>query len=279
MKRFFKVFFVISVFMPFHHIVGAELNFVTLKLGELLYKNEAAGLEKYIAFWNSSESFPSLGICHAIWFPKGIKNKKYTEQFPDLCAFLSSNGIIFPTWLDHALSIGAPWKNRDEFIKDTDRVQELRTLLVATTGLQAQYVVDRYKEKIPEIIKASKPEKREVVRGHVIALQKTGLGTYACVDYLNFKGDGLNAKEKSKGQQWGLLQVLEGMKYVDPEKASEAFAASAAVTLAQLVQNSGPEYKRMQFLSGWMKRIATYADRTLFKEAKNKRKIREITTV
>ncbi|MCF7900329.1 hypothetical protein K9K77_02355 [Candidatus Babeliales bacterium] len=236
------------------------------KIGQMIYENTIGGKKEYLTFWGQGSDHSSFGIGHAIWYPAGAE-KKCTEQFPALCTYLESRGINFPEWLNETeREKGAPWKTRDEFLADTKRVGELQVLLVATMALQAEYIVDRFNKKLPEIIEATPEEEKEKVKTHCSYLQATPLGNYALVDYCNFKGDGLNPKEESKGQRWGLLQVLQNMQEVTPENAPKAFVASAAVILAQLVQNSSPEYNRTKYLSGWMKRIATYANNKPFEE-------------
>lgn len=41
-------------------------------IGSRIYQNEALGKAEYLTHWNEGEDFPSLGIGHFIWFPKGI---------------------------------------------------------------------------------------------------------------------------------------------------------------------------------------------------------------
>ena len=59
------------------------------------------------------------------------------------------------------------------------------------------------------------------------------------IDYLNFKGSGLDPKEQSNGQRWGLLQVLIDMPdSLTEDKVNQAFTISAIKILVALVQNS-----------------------------------------
>ena len=49
------------------------------------------------------------------------------------------------------------------------------------------------------------------VRERFEGLMATPEGSFCLIDYVNFKGEGTNSKERYHGQGWGLLQVLEGM--------------------------------------------------------------------
>ena len=87
----------------------------------------------------------------------------------------------------------------------------------------------------------------------------TPQGTYALVDYVNFKGDGTQAAERYNGQGWGLLQVLADMKDVPagPAAASE-FSASAKRALDRRIANSPPARGEARWRAGWHNRCDTY---------------------
>ena len=51
------------------------------------------------------------------------------------------------------------------------------------------------------------------------------------IDYVNFKGEGTNPKERYHGEGWGVLQVLDGME----RDGANAFGESAARVLARRV--------------------------------------------
>src|SRR6476620_4484737 len=51
------------------------------KIGMLIWANEASKRKELLVFWSQFESFPSLGIGHYIWYPRG-HTAHYTEQFP-----------------------------------------------------------------------------------------------------------------------------------------------------------------------------------------------------
>jgi hypothetical protein len=75
------------------------------------------------------------------------------------------------------------------------------------------------------------------------------------IDYVNFKGEGINPKERYQGQGWGLLQVLMNMQ--DPPTPAH-FADSAAETLRRRIANSPPERGEQRWMQGWMNRTDTY---------------------
>jgi hypothetical protein len=86
----------------------------------------------------------------------------------------------------------------------------------------------------------------------------TPQGVYALVDYVNFKGEGLNPAERYQGRGWGLLQVLEEMKPVKagPGAATE-FSAAARRVLGRRIQLAPrPE---SQWRAGWFSRCDSYA--------------------
>ena len=98
-----------------------------------------------------------------------------------------------------------------------------------------------------------------------VARSKNGI--YVLIDYLNFKGAGLNPREVSNEHRWGLLQVMLDMPdTVTQENVTKAFTISAAKTLIILIQNSAPNYRQIRFLHGWMRRLSSYANESLFSE-------------
>ncbi len=82
-------------------------------------------------------------------------------------------------------------------------------------------------------------------------------GKFALIDYVNFKGEGVNPDERYNGRGWGLLQVLEGMS--DQGDAVHAFSKSAESALALRVQNAPPQRNEGRWLLGWKKRVTNYS--------------------
>jgi hypothetical protein len=89
-------------------------------------------------------------------------------------------------------------------------------------------------------------------------LLSSSAGTFALIDYVNFKGEGTNPRERYEGQGWGLLQVLETMD--SGGAAPAAFGRAAAQVLERRVKNSPPARNEAKWLPGWKNRVKAYAD-------------------
>ncbi len=251
--------------LSLHHSSSVCLSIEAIqKIGMQIWKNESGQQRDLLVHWDKNESFPSLGIGHNIWFLAG-QEKKFTEQFPLLCAYLEEHGVRLPIWLQKTKNTGAPWKNRDDFLKDHKRLNSLRHLLATTIELQTEFMIKRLDEQWPLIVqRVPKKQRPNVIKNYKL-MRSSLLGTYALIDYLNFKGSGLDPKEESNGQRWGLLQVLIDMPdNLTAENVTQAFTISAIKTLVALVQNSAPQYNRMKFLNGWIKRLNTYCSSDTF---------------
>jgi hypothetical protein len=234
------------------------------KIGKQIWQNEASGREDLLVYWSEREEFPSLGIGHAIWFPQGLR-APYSQQFPSLCLYLEKHGVTLPKWLKKALKSGAPWRTRTEFMQDMVKPAQLRRLLVSTVDLQTQFMIEQLHTSWTQLLKEAPAAKKAAMVRNFNLLQSTVLGHYALVDYFNFKGGGVNAKEVCNGCRWGLLQVLAGMPdKLDEKSACRAFAVSAAKVLVERVEGAAPAYTHLEALPGWIKRVSTYADQKLF---------------
>lgn len=251
-------------------LIGIPINSIPLtlskndakKIGMQVWKNEASQKEDLLVFWNKNEAFPSLGICHAIWLP-AESNAPYTEQFPALCTYLQKNGVKLPHWLDQAKNTGAPWKSRLEFLNDTKKTSELKSLLTSTIELQTHFMLEQLYELWPQIIQEAPRRKRAAITKNFNLLQTSLLGLYALVDYLNFKGAGINPREECNGCRWGLLQVLSDMPdNLNEETVLKAFTVSAAKILLGRIENSAPLYTHLTSMPGWIKRVHTYSDQS-----------------
>ena len=85
-------------------------------------------------------------------------------------------------------------------------------------------------------------------------------GVYALIDYVNFKGEGTNPKERYNGQGWGLKQVLLEMKDVSSgQSAAREFANAAKRTLDRRISNSPPARGENRWRTGWHNRCEGYA--------------------
>ena len=234
------------------HITLSEPQIATL--AHLIWQNEGAGKLENLSIWSKFEAFPSLGIGHFIWYPTDAKGP-YIEQFPEMIRYLAENGVQLPAWLD--INFPAPWETREAFYLAFDGTQlvELRTLLKQTTTLQAQFIIKRLERGIPAILNASSEQEKVKLNKNVSLLSATAAGTFALLDYINFKGEGISEKERYQGEGWGLKQVLLSM----PEKTDNAllsFALSADEVLTRRVKNAPKN--EINWLAGWRVRVHKY---------------------
>lgn len=227
-------------------------------IGRRVWQNECGGTRDGLTSWNRGENFASLGIGHFIWYPKGV-NGPFDESFPELVKFLGAGGVKVPAWM--APGADCPWRNREEFQAAFQgaRMKELRELLVSTLRLQSRFLAQRMERALPKLLAGAPANRREHVRAQFERLAATGKGTFALIDYVNFKGEGTNPKERYRGEGWGLLQVLDGMDAGERD-AARAFARSAGRVLTRRVENSPPERNESRWLTGWKTRVNAYAE-------------------
>lgn len=234
------------------------------KIGMQIWKNESGQRTDLLIHWHKDESFPSLGIGHNIWFLQG-QEKIFTEQFPLLCDYLQKKGVTLPVWLQKAKRQGAPWKNRDDFLNDHKKARNLRHILSSTIKLQTDFMIERLDKQWPLILQGAPKKERSKILAIYTLMRSTLRGTYILVDYLNFKGNGIDPKEQINGHRWGLLQVLLDMPHgLKKDTVNLAFTLSAMKMLLILIQHSAPEYSRMKFLNGWINRLNTYSSQETF---------------
>lgn len=227
-------------------------------IGMRIWKNEGSQKQELLAFWNAQEPFPSFGIGHFIWYPADTTHP-YTQQFPTLCNYLQKHGITLPSWLTNALPTGAPWPTRAAFLADRSRTNELRNLLANTVALQTEFIINSLEQQWPAMLNATSKKQKKRVEQHYQLLKSSPSGMYALIDYCNFKGTGLNQKERAGGKGWGLLQVLAHMPdNLTVQNAPKAFAISAAELLLNRIHHDGPAYKLLSFFDGWMQRLHSY---------------------
>lgn len=231
---------------------------VARALGKRIWQNEAAGSVEGLTRWNRGEEFASLGIGHFIWYPKDTP-KTFQESFPALVAFLRERGAEPPPWLMAADGF-CPWASRDEFLGDFDspRMRELRAYLQQTIAGQSQFIAHRLQTSLGKILASVPASAGKVLEQRFRALYATEKGLYALIDYVNFKGEGINPNERYQGRGWGLRQALSGMEAESGKDPVAAFADSAEASLRQRVALSPPERNEQRWLAGWMKRIESY---------------------
>jgi hypothetical protein len=226
-------------------------------IGHRVWQNECGGTREGLTSWNQGENFASLGIGHFIWYPKGVDGP-FDESFPKLVHFFAANGVKLPAWL--APDARCPWATRADFeaARHGDHLEELRTLLASTVPLQSRFLADRLAQALPKMLAAAPEAERDPIRRQFERLSASGPGTFALIDYVNFKGEGTNPTERYHGEGWGLLQVLSGMHGSGPGAAAE-FGSSAAEVLTRRVRNSPPERHEDRWLAGWKNRVRAYA--------------------
>jgi hypothetical protein len=224
-------------------------------VGRRVWQNECAGSRDGLTSWNTGENFASLGIGHFIWYPAGVKGP-FEESFPKLLRFFMDRGAQVPAWLRDQPP--CPWRTREEFKREFqgERLQSLRELLASTIRLQSQFLAQRMQESLPKMIAAAPADRRDQVRQNFQSLLATGAGTFALIDYVNFKGEGVSPTERYQGQGWGLLQVLESMRREGGGIA--AFSEAAGQVLERRVRLAPPERGESRWLPGWKARVRAY---------------------
>jgi hypothetical protein len=229
-----------------------------LRIGKKIWQNECNGTVSGLTSWNEGENFASLGIGHFIWYPKGQRGP-FEESFPKLISFISSRGAKLPKILLGTGELPCPWNSRSEFLRSqqTSEMKELRQFLADTVDLQAEFLVKRLGNALPKMLDEAAPAERQNVQQQFERVASTSQGCYALVDYVNFKGEGVLHTERYRGEGWGLLQVLEGMR-ANGTSAVNEFSHSAAAVLKRRVQNSPPERNEARWLSGWLNRVHSY---------------------
>jgi hypothetical protein len=243
-----------SVFSYIFHITPEQAHIIAQKI----WNNECNGTIEGLMTWNAGEGFASVGIGHFIWYPKNKKGV-FRETFPTFIQYLKKQRKIIPSWLEHYTE--CPWNSRTEFLaaKKDKQFLELLQLLQETIDLQAQFMIDRFKNSAIHLKKKLPLPRYIHIKNQLDRMINTSQGIYALIDYLNFKGEGFNPEESYNGQGWGLIQVLENMKGSKKgAPALEEFAQSAKYILNRRVQNSPPEHNEKRWLSGWLNRIDTY---------------------
>ena len=240
----------------FSNISKAELN----AIGEKIFKNEAAGKKENLVYWNEGENFPSLGIGHFIWYKQGEPGI-FEESFPQLTEFLKSKNVKLPKIMTE--NKYSPWKDRQELInlktKKNPDIEELTNFLYDNKDLQIMFIFKRLEASLEKMMAVS--SNKENVRKQFYRVASSPNGLYPLIDYVNFKGEGTNPKERYNGQGWGLLQVLENMKGTETGKAAlTEFSNSAKFVLQRRVNNSDPSKNEKKWLQGWLNRCNTYAE-------------------
>lgn len=230
-------------------------------VGEQIFRNECASRYQCLVHWNEGEAFPSLGIGHFIWYPEDVDGR-FVESFPALVRFMAAQQFALPEWLAKEPVPAAPWPDRKAFLaaEGEDRVGQLRALLAATKGVQSAFIFRRARESLGRVLASLSGDEQDAVQTHLEALSATPGGTYALIDYVNFKGEGLSAQEAYQGQGWGLRQVLLEMEAGAPGTVLERFREAAGRVLTRRAHNTDKAIERERWLPGWLKRLQTYRE-------------------
>lgn len=226
-------------------------------IGKKIWQNECAGTVAGLTTWNAGEEFPSMGIGHFIWYPAGF-NGRFEESWPKFAAFARQRGADLPPV---ALERHSPWRSKAEFQKDFNgpRLASLRKWLAANVSLQTDFIIVRSREALPKILAAAPAGERARIGANYQKVATTAQGTYALIDYVNFKGEGTQLTERYNGRGWGLLQVLGEMKDVPSgAPAASEFATAAKRVLSRRIANSPPARGEKRWEEGWHNRCATY---------------------
>ena len=228
-------------------------------LGDRIFNNECNRHLKCLVHWNDGESFPSLGIGHFIWYAEG-QSERFEETFPRLLAFLAQQGTELPDWLGEPMRADNPWSTRADFLAagQSRQMLELHRLMQSTMEQQAAFIVRRFDQTVDLLLESvplwQQDSLLQVIDG--IAASSPPLGIYALIDYLHFKGSGLNPAEQYQEQGWGLKQVLLSM---DPATASvDSFVDAATTVLTERVANAPAKRNEQRWLQGWLNRLHTY---------------------
>lgn len=224
------------------------------RVGQRIWQNECGGTVSGLTSWNGGENFASLGIGHFIWYPAGQRGA-FEESFPPLMVYLQACGVAVPAWTKGACL----WPTKQAFDADRNgmRQQELRSLLSRTTRQQTEFIIARLQRALPKML--AQTQDAAAVRDRFEGLLATPEGCFCLIDYVNFKGEGTNAKERYQGQGWGLLQVLEGMPTSKtPSLYPPRFAESAKRVLSRRVANAPPARGEGRWLAGWHNRCEAY---------------------
>lgn len=223
-------------------------------IGRKIWQNESGGTIAGLTAWNSGEEFPSLGIGHFIWYPAGYRGP-FEESWPSFIAYARGRGATPPAV---ALQRHAPWRSRSEF--RGPQLDGLRRWLADNISLQTEFIIARSRAALPKVLAAAPASDRARLQSNYNKVASTANGTYALIDYVNFKGDGTQTSERYNGKGWGLLQVLGSMKDVPAgQAAAKEFSDSAKRMLVRRIENSPSARGENRWREGWLNRCSTYA--------------------
>lgn len=232
-------------------------------IGQRIYANECASDPRYLTYWGKGEAFPSFGIGHFIWFPAGI-DAPFIESFPDMVAFVSRQ-VAPPLWLQQLKPLHAPWQSKSQFEQAWSgrELTELRDWLLKTQSQQAQFIVQAFETRWLNRLSALSIEKQTNLTLKLSRLMASKEGTFAAIDYFNFKGIGGNTKEQYQNEEWGLISVLRQMPApqqaaISSKQTVQQFVKAAKQRLTLRTQLAPKERNEQRWLKGWFKRLDGY---------------------
>ncbi len=228
-------------------------------LGDRIFQNECNSRFECLTSWNQAEDFPSLGIGHFIWYRAG-QYEVFSETFPALLEHYHDTGLRLPDWIEALPNADSPWQSRQQFYAEINsaEMQSLRQFLADTTSVQVDFIVAKLLDSVPSILSEVNDSQHQAITSTLyhIGQSHPPYGIYALIDYLHFKGTGVDKNERYGGQAWGLLQVLQQMQ--GATVTLESFVASAAIVLERRVANAPLERDEQRWLPGWKNRLLTY---------------------
>ncbi|MDG6777949.1 hypothetical protein QCB44_04425 [Thiomicrorhabdus sp. zzn3] len=240
-------------------------------IGQRIYQNECAGQPRYLTHWGKGEEFPSLGIGHFIWLPKGVE-VPFEQTFPKLFDFVSASKPA-PAWLEvlrkqsgSSADFYAPWSNRQQFEQawSSSELSSLRDWLLQTQELQARFIVQSFEARWDKALQSLDSHEQQILTQELSKLTAFKQGQFAVIDYFNFKGIGGNSKEQYQGEGWGLIEVLHNLNRnydsasLNETQRLQAFVDSAKQRLELRVKLAPKERKESRWITGWFKRLDGY---------------------
>lgn len=226
-------------------------------IGKKIWQNESGGKVSGLTHWNDGEEFPSLGIGHFIWYPAGFDGR-WTETWPEFVGYAIGRGYQVPAV---GRAPDCPWPNKALFTRDFDgpRLSGLRSWLADNIAIQTEFIAYKSRAALPKIMAAAPPSERARIRANYQKVASTPNGVYALVDYVNFKGDGTNPRERYAGEGWGLMWVLLEMENVPSgPAAAREFGRAAKRRLDLRIKNSPPTRGEERWRAGWHNRCESY---------------------
>jgi hypothetical protein len=232
----------------------------TLLIAKRVFKNECKVEKDCLLEWGAGEDFLSLGLEHFIWYPPNAPNI-FKEGFRSYLQFARQAGERLPVWLDKTPFPPCPWASREEFLnsKGSQQYNDLMDFMLRSKDCQAKYLIENTKRSLKEIVAAAPADQRSRIAKFLSQLTSNAQGLYSIIDYLDFKGAGVGNSDEFKGERWGLLQVLQGMRDVPTSQdALDEFVRSAKMVLTHRVFYAPADRHEEKWLQGWLRRIDTY---------------------